>query len=89
MAKKNALNGFEIEDGVPIPRCSTKAGTPLGNTIRALNVGQSFEVPLGKEAPKERSRISNTVAAIGLRQKRKFVTRKTEDGSAIRIWRTE
>lgn len=66
-----------IENDIPVPGSGTSATT---NTLRALEVGQSFVVPAGK-----RSSLGQRIAGC---RPRRFVTRSIGN-DMIRIWRTE
>jgi hypothetical protein len=66
---------LKIEKGVPLPTVNTG----LTATIRILEIGDSFLIPLSATA---RSNVAVTAKRIGV----KVVTRK--DGDNIRVWRT-
>lgn len=81
------VNGFKIEDGVPVPKARLTTGE-LAPTLEALQVGQSFLIPATPETINGvRSRVSYTTTTRGMALGRKFALRTVEGG--VRIWRTE
>ena len=71
---------YEIEKNVPV---STRKKYPVSD----LEIGDSFFVPM-QDLPSESSTSVKAVVKRFARQsKRKFKTRKTEEG--IRVWRVE
>lgn len=54
--------GIEIEDGVPVPTTTSRAGRSGGYPFDKLNVGQSFHVPKTKENEDPASRLASSVS---------------------------
>jgi hypothetical protein len=77
--------GFKIEDGVPMPAARVRgAQQPLIDALEALDVGQSFFVPV--EVCKMPSTYCGKVAkGLGTR----YTCRKAEEKGKVghRIWR--
>jgi hypothetical protein len=70
-----------IEKDVPMPpdgRCNKK----VFRAITKLNVSESVLYPLNLRHP-----LSSFVHTHGEAHNKKFVTRKTEDGEFVRVWR--
>ena len=70
---------MEIEKTIPIPRAHATRGK---YPFHQMEIGDSFVVPVDR-------RIAASVACDWYKRKHgmKFVTRKTEDGKFVRVWR--
>ena len=89
----NQINGFVIEDNVPIPEIQTvraRHGTTM--PLDRMQVGQSFLVPFkeGEDHQKGRKRVGATVSQtrkrlLGKDSPTQFITAITEHG--YRVWR--
>lgn len=79
------MSTFEIQANVPIPQSGRATRYPF----RAMEVGESFLVPVTPMDDRKlvRIRLNSAAVAAGRRLKRKFVTRAVPEEHGYRCWR--
>lgn len=76
---------MKIEKNIPIPPVQSSKGE--GYPFRAMEIGDSFMVPLKDKTARElQQRMARKANYVSARYTMKFTTRVVEGG--VRVWRT-
>lgn len=84
------IENITIEKGIALPATTCGAAKwRYEAALSAMEVGDSFAITLPEERAKQTlSTLRATLDRYGKKLVHKYATRKVDQGSAVRVWRT-